>query len=487
MTEPHKRIPWASVQRWNARVVSVHCPYCANIHTHGFGGSYSSGERACHCSNISSSSHPPYRFRYPFSTSDNTTVAYEIDKDLGFYVALTAEKLESDVEVLEQAFTDFKLDPAKSSSCRKWKSAREQITIGTEDEILCRPDQHSGGEDTFTLKRLDHVVSRMLFCGDSEYVTRYIRTSLEAEIFLLGTGDDDNSALNLAACERHSNIVKLLLNEGVNVDCQNNAGRSSLMEAALWGRIDNVKHLLEHGANKYLHDSHGRQAIELAEPSLRNDKERYDRSGRESQVYKANAFIANQDRREITALLRQAEDLLISTVLTQDQTFQAHSFRRMGEGALQLIAPVAEFPVPNEWKTIATLHRPPQYPLVAAMSGWSHKETKITVSGRDWTDEVMQISTLVEHQLQNDTRRDHGNPGQFHACHAEKQLIAYFVSKHVLIQSVEQDILLDAKPPVLLESATILVSSRPCDDCTQFINATNSAFNLTIKVLDRSL
>jgi hypothetical protein len=36
------------------------------------------------------------------------------------------------------------------------------ITIGREDELFQRLHQHFGGEDTFTLKRLDHVVSRII-------------------------------------------------------------------------------------------------------------------------------------------------------------------------------------------------------------------------------------------------------------------------------------------------------------------------------------
>lgn len=57
------------------------------------------------------------------------------------------------------------------------------------------------------------------------------------------------------------------------------------MEAALWGRIDNVKHLLEHDANRNLCDIHGRQAAEFAGLSLQNDEERYQRFGKEVQMY----------------------------------------------------------------------------------------------------------------------------------------------------------------------------------------------------------
>lgn len=119
------------------------------------------------------------------------------------------------------------------------------ITIGTEDEIFRRLQEHFGGEDIFTLKRLNHVVSRMLTFGDCKYVEGYIRTSPETDIFLYRINEEGNSALNLAACEKYPAIIKLLLNHGADIDHQNKNGRSSLIEAVLWGRLNNVKDLLE--------------------------------------------------------------------------------------------------------------------------------------------------------------------------------------------------------------------------------------------------
>ena len=199
-----------------------------------------------------------------------------------------------------------------------------------------------------------------------------------------------------------------------------------------------------------------------------------------------NTFIAHQARRVIFELLKESKDYSSRGVPTHDKVFQAHSFKKTDRGTIELIAPVAEFHVPNEWKTVASLQRPSNYPSIAAMSGWSHGETKVTVSGREWTDEVMRISTTVGHQLQIEKHRDQGIEGQFFASHAEKQPIAYFISKHVLIESEGEELLQRAKPPVLLEEATILVSRPPCDDCFKFIGAVNTTLSLMISVLDRS-
>jgi len=360
------------------------------------------------------------------------------------------------------------------------------VTVSTEDdEIFRRLQRAFGGDDTFAMKKIDRVVSHMLTLGDYECVEDYVLTSPEAEIFLHGTDEIGNSALNLAACESHPTIVTLLLKHGADVDSQNNNGRTPLMEAAFWGRINNVKLLLEHGANKNLRDVHGRRAADLAESTLQTDEERYLRSGGEHQVYREITFEANQARRVIAELLKEPNDIRDGLISEQDQTFQAHSFRN-SPGKIQLVAPIEEFLVPTVWKTVAYLQRPSPYPSVAAMSGWSHGKTMATVSGREWTDEVMRISRIVDHQLQDGGDRDKGTRGQYFGTHAEKQLIAYFISKHVLIESKECELLQLAEPPVFLKQATILTSRPPCSDCLEFIKAINVTLGLMITVMDRS-
>ena len=68
------------------------------------------------------------------------------------------------------------------------------------------------------------------------------------------------------------------------------------------------------------------------------------------------------------------------------------------------------------------------------MSGWSHSEfPSFRVSGIDWTNEVTHIADVVGHTLAPSPERDGGVPGRFYACHAEKQLTAYFIAKHVFL------------------------------------------------------
>jgi hypothetical protein len=478
-------IALAPVQRWNAHTVSIRCPFCTKIHTHGFGDSYDSIFRAPHCSHNSSLSFPSYRFAYPFSTCEGS-VAYEIDKTNGYFVAFGANSLQSEAELLEKAVNELSLDASGSPESRSWEEATEMITIGLEDKILRRLHQHFGGEDTFTLKRLDHVVSRMITFGDFDYVDDYLRTSPEANLFLFGTDEEGKSALTLAACEKYPAVTKLLLDHGAKLNHQDNKGRTPLMEAALWGRIENVNCLLEHGANRKLRDTHNHRAVDHAGPSLRNDEERYRRSGGEVQVYRENSFIANQARKVIFESLKDPEEIPCREISACNQAFDSYSFKHTDRGTVELTAPIAEFHVRNEWKTIASLQRPWALPSVAAMSGWSHGETRVTVSGKEWTTEVLRISSTVDHRLQKEEQRDQGKEGQYFATHAEKQLIAYFINKHVLIKAEDDELLQQAKPPVLLKQATILVSRPPCGDCLQFTETVNRVFDLMISVLDCS-
>lgn len=68
------------------------------------------------------------------------------------------------------------------------------------------------------------------------------------------------------------------------------------------------------------------------------------------------------------------------------------------------------------------------------MSGWSHPPVQsLRVGGQQWTDDVFYISQVVGYRLASDNSRDHDEEGRYHACHAEKQLIAYFIYRHVLL------------------------------------------------------
>lgn len=141
------------------------------------------------------------------------------------------------------------------------------------------------------------------------------------------------------------------------------------------------------------------------------------------------------------------------------------------------------------------------------MSGWKHQpdlELNVQIEGRTWTDEVLRLCRIVGHHRPAD-EKDQGRPGQFKACHAEKQLTAYFISKHVFLppdlaaddfgmSSLSLDTsqsdcehqdtlneLQEIQPPERLQKGTILASRTVCQDCNDFIEKVNMALGLMIE------
>ncbi|KAE9565893.1 hypothetical protein CGMCC3_g17932 [Colletotrichum fructicola] len=232
-------------------------------------------------------------------------------------------------------------------------------------------------------------------------------------------------------------MVRLLLQRGAKPNVLNAAGRSPLMEAALWGRLRNVELLLEYGADTETHCIRNGQrlrAVDFAMPLEENFAERKSLAGR---VYRENTPERDRDRAAVVRLLRgRAESP------PPDRELAGFAFHQSPDNERSLVM-IATFDIPNKWKTVAVLYRGGRFPGVAAMSGWGHGEKlDIQVSGKDWTQEVYDLCERIGFSLRPHDR-DQGSRGKYHACHAEKQLVAYFISKHLLRENVEDVIALE--------------------------------------------
>ena len=471
----------ADVLWWNSSDVHVRCPFCGNTHRHGFDQSYDSVHRLSHCD--TGADFRSYSFKYPFSQNPEWT-AYEIDKVSKRYMALGASQPQPKEDLPVGAFAGMKLDQKPTITLPSWGDATETIIINE-------------NEPTSELMRIEHVKSQMILFGDVDCVREYLDSSPENHIFIYGVDNDGKTALQYAACKKYPAIVELLLERGADPNHQDKEGRTPLMEAALWCRYENVEHLLENGANKDLVDDDSLKAIDLATPSDRNKRERYRRFG-------GKIFLTdNQARRKIVSALK--DNVGDQSPPASNGTIRNQFIFQQSPGRIRLYAFVAEYEIPTPYKTIACLERGGRHPSIAAMSGWSHGKTTPLVSGKDWTSEVIRIADIIGHALVPDNK-DNDRPGQYHACHAEKQLIAYFISKHVFLEpetrapekvSVYPDTYhrgndeseggtlheLAAKaPPVSLKQASIFVSSPPCDDCIRFIDVVNANLKLRISV-----
>ncbi|KAI4285965.1 MAG: hypothetical protein L6R38_000258 [Xanthoria sp. 2 TBL-2021] len=504
----------ADVQWWDEKDVYVLCPFCENVHHHSFRQSYTSNDRSSHCFDRLRPSR--YCLRYPFSQEPESS-AYEIDKENKRYVALGASPPSPEKNLLTETLAALKIDRKPTVMLPKWEATKETITTDDHDTLYRRLRQAFGADPTYQMKRIDYVTSRMILFGNIDILREYLESSQESETLIHGIDSNEKTALLYMACEKYPAIVHLLLARGADPNFQTQGGRTPLMEAALWGRCEIVQHLLEHGADPSIKDIHGLRAIDLAAPSDRNETERYDRSGREHQVYQEITYTANQARKMIVLLLKDDTSDRLQTIV--DGHVQGQFFQKTTR-SVKLFAPVAEYHIPTPHKTIAHLERGGRYPSIAAMSGWSHGKTVPLVSGMDWTPEVIRIANIVGHALAHD-KKDNGIPGRFYACHAEKQLIAYFISRHVFLETeirtpkkafeylnsyyCTQSELEEAtrrgeyeeggtlhdlaatKPPVSLKQASILVSSPPCSDCVCFTRTINAKLHLRITVHDALL
>lgn len=484
------QVSYAPVQWWTSRHVHALCPFCREIHIHGFGGSYDSLHRGARCCPAS------YNLKYPFSVKDKIT-NYEIDKYNGRYVAVGATPPSADAQDLNEGLSRLHIR-RPSEHMAGWLNSSSFLDPRKDPNHLPVRQFSEVFEDDFDTKdfnKVDPGPNRIIAFGDIDFLEEFLCNSSEAVAFLEGMDEDGNSALMLAAREKFSLIVERLLDWGAEVDFQNTQGRTPLMEAALWGRHDNVQKLLDHDADKDLRDMDGLKAVDLARASSRNAEERLRRSGPDHKPYSEKTYAANQARRLIVQLLDDADDDIVQD---PDLRIEGHRFRRrLTQGSMpgiNLVSPTfdkkKQCPNTDEnLKPIAWLTRPRDYTPIPAMSGRNHGITTTMVSGHEWTEEVMQIAAMVGHTFEENKALDQGQPGHFHACHAEKQLIAYFVSSHVFLPSETEKAgrllqLALARPPVMLEHAKILVDWEPCEDCFAFLDAVNDELDLNIEIVE---
>lgn len=415
--------PSVDVVWWNDSYLYIHCPYCEELHYHAF-MSYESDLRVPHCGFFN---RPSYRYNFP--------VAYEIDKIKARFVNIcTLQYMEEDSEdetSLSGEFSNMNLSSTASESHQReilFDDSTETITINSE------------GRGLWVQRRISFALSDCV-TGNLSEVKNYLETSCDKSIFLHGKDRNGDTCLVMASQEKSSSMVSLLIDYGAEVNATNKNGRTALMEASLWGRLESAKILLSRGADRYLSDSKNKRAFDLAQSTRQNQKERHTKAGGiwcdpcTEPWYKEDVVNRDADRREIARILEGAKPHISTEHQPQETEATYHSFRRSPDGqSIVHCGPIREYPVSRPNKTIAILQRGSPFPAIAAMSGWGHSErASTTVSGKDWTKRVFEIAAIVGHTLSADSQKDKGAQGKFQASHAEKQLIAYFLDRHVFL------------------------------------------------------
>ena len=136
--------------------------------------------------------------------------------------------------------------------------------------------------------------------------------------------------------------------------------------------------------------------------------------------------------------LEDSDQLYLSSLINTEQRHWLHERPNLGlirftlsesvfirgSPVLTVYAPIRQFPIRRASRTASMLYRGSSFPVVQALSGWSHKEDKFTscISGRLWTEQVFVAADLIGFTLTPDVN-DHGRPGWFNASHAEKASI----------------------------------------------------------------
>lgn len=370
---------WTDVDFW------VRCPYCEEIHRHGF-VSYESGRRIPHCG----FQRPSYRYNFP--------VAYEIDKVKARFVNISTvtdpeedpEKDPDDRASLYNTFSNMALsNPLNDArqSAISFDDSREMIMIPLP------------GREPFETRRIPFAISDCV-SGNIYQVKHYLETSTEKSIFIRGRDRDGDTSLIMASREKSGGMILLLLERGSEVNAANKNGRTALMEVALWGRLEITNILLSRGADRHLCDDQSLRAFDLAQPTRRNRKERHTKAGgiwgdpSVEPVYKEDVLNRDADRREIARILKGARPLHRTTSQPPVPEASHHSFWRSSDDrSIIHCGPVREYLTPRRRKTIAVLERGSPFPAIAAMSGWGHSEdSSIRVSGKNWTEKGVKDS-----------------------------------------------------------------------------------------------
>ncbi|PLB48206.1 hypothetical protein P170DRAFT_456817 [Aspergillus steynii IBT 23096] len=381
----------ADIIWWKANPYYIQCPFCESLHRHGVNWK-ANKLRYSHCEKMES-------YLCCFPLNDQGKVAYEIDKVRGRYINICVAH-GGDTEYYhgndDDANADDTVDEGDDDvNCLAIELARKATIAAQSEEtyaslhgdskelVIINPGH---GIAPFEQKQIFGPISDCVN-GETRAVQRCLETPLEATLFVRG---------------KHY-------------------GRSALMEAALFGRVDNAKVLLENNADRYIKDGENRAAIDFARENHRSRRERYDRFGGDLTSssnrrlgHVEDTFRRDIDRQEIVRLLggeNRKSKIFFGSPPTLSVS-KSYSFTPSPmQDSLVLHGPIEEYPITRGGKTVARLERGGKIP---------------------WTDDVFYISESVGHILPSHPY-DWGKDGRFSTCHAEKQLIAYFIDRHVFL------------------------------------------------------
>ncbi|PTB41081.1 hypothetical protein M441DRAFT_47557 [Trichoderma asperellum CBS 433.97] len=517
--------PAAIVLCWDARDATVLCPFCDKTHKHAFthfkkdnrgriiqddcGRYVYDGPSATQrdyrrplCDQMHAGLNLQYVILFPFEYDRVKGLSYEIEQRLDADGRVQVERFRT---VSMRRTISNALEAFESCSLDEAPEEREiinlqSLSLDTGDyEVTTRLNRN--GEDIADTQRASELVTAAACSGDLDGLKRVLDNSPDRNGLLQLKDQDGRSLLSLAASNGHHEVAEYLLEAGSDINVMDDKGRTPLMEAALWGYPRIVGMLLQAGSDKRLTDQRGMMAINLAEESERNDFERHKRSAN----YSENPFLKKKDRTLIRGLLKTQPPRRISAPLRPCTLQHAYFYRSYEAGTISLVTPLRGMHISAPWKTAAILFRGDAFPPIAALSGhtdllgteFSSPEDGFKMLNQGhWAYESLRMAAEdidVPFEPHANDGKD-GPMGIYNACHAEAQLMCFFVKKNYLFRDYakgEINVVDDFLQLFMLQQqqkklrAEIFVSNAPCRSC---INLKNRIFErLKIEFIFKTL
>ncbi|EMC98497.1 hypothetical protein BAUCODRAFT_428189 [Baudoinia panamericana UAMH 10762] len=495
-------LPEALVLRWNHASLRVRCPYCLRSHSHGYGHvddeegtdqtqpgwKLRGTTRRRHGDCLSGGE---YIFTFPPTySSDDVDYGWMFDRDNFEFVAMTQQgpvpipinELRDGRTLLPQHQQREQMTSVSDDSDSTTSETDELIAAtgtlnitsdksGKASEAPSTKDSQAIFDELCESKdyRLDLYFSHCIWKDIDQL--RILFSKYPDDRFIDCTDEEGNTGVILAAVEEGGlGTLRWLQDHGGDIDQSNHYGRTPLMEAALWGRLETVQYLTSRVANLVARDGSSMRAVDLATDTARNRNERLYRAGK---VYREPADAVRQ-REQIKAVL---DRLTRPAVVSSGPALQRRAFfSRNLDGTLELYRPQVLLSPPGgqggQYKAFATLDRGPSYPYINAMSGYTHAGWPNVLDNTVWTDVAEKLRAML--RLPPDRRA---------ACHVEPQLLGFLVHHHS-IQYLEDTGansklkgLASVKPDYTLNPIITVSKQDLCGQCLEFFELFKTRFS----------